>query len=110
MKYAVVFDSKADAQKLLELMNHTRINAVLVEMFEDSFMESSYSAMGAMQKYCLLLEKTDSEKKLSKLKADYVKAYTAFMQAPTPSMASVIKHMGAKIQRDSKKLEKEKQA
>jgi hypothetical protein len=107
MKYAVVFDSKADAQKLLELMNTTRINAVLVEMFEDSFMETSHSAMSAMMKYCLSLEKTDSERKLAKLKADYVKAYTAFMQAPTPSMASVVKRMGAKVQRDSKKLEKQ---
>jgi hypothetical protein len=107
MKYAVVFDSKADAQKLLELMNTARINAVLVEIFEDSFMETSYAAMDAMQKYCLYVEKTDSEKKLSKLKADYVKAWTAFTQAPTPSMASVLKRMGAKIKRDSKKLEKQ---
>lgn len=107
MKYAVVFDSKADAQKLLELMNTTRINAVLVEMIEDSFMETSYAAIDAMKKYCIYMEKTDSERKLAKLKLDYVKAYGAFMQAPTPSMASVVKRMGAKIKRDSKKLEKQ---
>jgi len=107
MKYAVVFDSKADAQPLLELLNVTRIKAVGVELIEDSFMETSYAAMDAMKKYCLFLEKTDSEKKLAKLKQEYMKAYTAFRQAPTPAMASVLKRMGSKIKRDSKKLEQQ---
>ena len=107
MKYAVVFDSKADANKLLEMINTCRINAVLVEMVEDSFMETAYAAMDTMRKYCLYMEKTDSERKLSKLKADYTKAYHAFVQEPTPSMASILKRMGGKIKRDGKKLEQQ---
>lgn len=105
MKYAVVFDSKADAQKLLEFLDIAKINAVGMELIEDTYVESSLAAHDAMVKYCLYLEKSDSEKKLAKLRKDYIKAYTAFQQAPTPAMASVLKRMGSKIKRDSKKLE-----
>jgi hypothetical protein len=105
MKYAVVFDSKADSQKLLEFLDVARIRAVSVELIEDSYSETSLAAHDAMVKYCLYLEKSDSEKKLAKLRKDYVKAYTAFQQAPTPAMASVLKRMGDKIKRDRKKLE-----
>ena len=107
MKYAVVFDSKADAQKLLELLDVAHIKAVGVELIEDSYSDMAMAAMGSMRTYCLMLEKTDNEKKLAKLKQDYVKAYTAFQQAPTPAMASVLKRMGNKIKRDSKKLEQQ---
>jgi hypothetical protein len=107
MKYAVVFDSKADAQPLLEFLNVTRIKAVGVELIEDSYMATANAAVDSMKAYCLFLEKTDSEKKLAKLKQEYMKAYAAFQQAPTPAMASVLKRMGSKIKRDSKKLEQQ---
>jgi hypothetical protein len=105
MKYAIVFDSKADSQKLLELLDVSRIKAVSVELIEDSYSEMAAAAMDSMKRYVLYMEKTDSEKKLAKLRKEYVKAYVAFQQAPTPAMASVLKRMGNKIKRDSKKLE-----
>ena len=105
MKYAVVFDSKTDAQKLLELLEVARIKAVHMELIEDTYSEMAAVAMDSMKRYVLYLEKTDSEKKLAELRKDYLKAYTAFQQEPTPAMASVLKRMGAKIKRDSKRVE-----
>lgn len=105
MKYAVVFDSKADAQKLLEFLDVAKINAVDMELIEDTYAGTLLTAHDAMVKYCIYLEKSDSEKKLAKLRKDYMKACIAFQQAPTPAMASVLKRMGSKIKRDSKKLE-----
>jgi hypothetical protein len=103
MKYAVLFDASADAQKLFEFLQMAKINATMVECIEDSYSATALKAWDAMRDYCLLIEKETSERKLRKLKDDYMRANVAFKQAPTPVLASVIKRLSSAVKREIKK-------
>ena len=94
MFYAVLFESPAQRDKLLDFLKAARITAHSVEVLEPS-MTAEYNRMMELMK--------DVIDPVRKHRRDLERAQAAFMQAPSPTLASAIKRIKAAIRREEKK-------
>jgi len=93
MFYAVLFESPVQRDEMIELLKTVKIKAHSVEVLEPS-MTAEYNRMMELMK--------DVIDPVRKHRRDLERAQAAFMQAPSPTLASVIKRIKAAIRREEK--------
>jgi len=93
MRYAIIFESKVDADKLGGLLKQMRIQHVTIEMLEDSVLDMYTNGFDQMRELLIKAYATPVEK----LQDELERAKKAFAANPTPSGSSIIKRLQGKL-------------
>lgn len=92
--FAVLFNSPADRDTLIELLKSAKIRSHSVEIVEDSYIAECHRMMEQMM---------DVIEPVRKHRRDLERAQRAFAQDPSPRLATAIKQLKAAIRREERK-------
>ena len=95
--YAVMFNSAADAAKLVEFLRVARIPYTKFETVDETFMDTYTSMFNALKEAYL---------PSIALERELTQALKAFHQNPNPALSTVIKSLRGKVKRAKLKEQK----
>ena len=102
MKYAVMFDSKADAKTLENFLSVAKIRHAGIEVLDEGVMAMAFEMQRSCMELVIAVEAEASTRKLNKLRDEFARCCKAFEQAPTPALSTVLKTLAGQVKRAEK--------